>query len=79
VLRPDAENRGYPGIFRHRLFFLKPHDRDSERTEVYQVRAPVEAVAPRTVAPGIPGRLTSHAWGHLDPDGCVGDQDAQHQ
>ncbi len=63
VLAPDAENDGSPGSFLRRVFFLKDYDRDSDPGGVYGRSAPSEAVDPRTVTPGVPGRLTDVAWG----------------
>lgn len=52
-----------PGMFMRRVFTLASHDRDSQPDGVYKVGAPMEAVDPRTVAAGVPGRLTDRAWG----------------
>ena len=60
VLRRDADSEA-PGVFMRRLFFLKDHDRDSD-PETYARTTPTEGVDPRTVAPGVPGRLTDRAW-----------------
>jgi hypothetical protein len=61
VLAADAPHNGYPGQFSRRVFWLNTHDRDSGR--MYLTGAPMEAVDPRTVAPGVPGVLTDHALG----------------
>lgn len=37
------------GLYRRRVFFLLPHDRDTEPEGVYRQGAPGEAVDPRTV------------------------------
>ena len=58
ILGPDAPNAGYARMFHRRVFWLKPHDRGASSDSGYQVGAPVEAVDPTTVAPGIPGRVT---------------------
>ena len=68
VLAPDAENNGSPGRFLRRVFFLKDYDRDSDPGGTYSHGAPSEAVDPRTVAPGVPGKLTEAAWGNRRPD-----------
>lgn len=56
-LRADAPNEGFPGSFARRVFWLADHD-PYERWG-----APIEAVDPRTVEPGVPGLLTDRAWG----------------
>lgn len=56
-LWPDAPNEGWPGSFARRVFWLAAHD-------PYEGRgAPIEAVDPRTVEVGVPGKLTDRAWG----------------
>ena len=55
ILRPDASNAGYPRMFHRRVFWLKPHDRPTDTDGPYKGSLPVEAVDPRTVAPGISG------------------------
>jgi hypothetical protein len=63
VLRPDAPHDfHFPGRFTRRIFFLKDHDRDSQPNGLYNTGAPCEAVDPRTISPGVPGRLTTRAW-----------------
>ena len=57
-----SRNEGGPVIHR-RIFWLAEHDRDSEPDGCYASGAPSEAVDPRTVRPGVPGRLTERAWG----------------
>ncbi|MEU2282513.1 DUF6009 family protein [Streptomyces sp. NPDC013178] len=46
------------GVFRRRVFFLLPHDRDSQPDGLYRDGAPGEAIDPRTVAPGRAGEKT---------------------
>ncbi|MHC4371486.1 MAG: DUF6009 family protein [Planctomycetota bacterium] len=58
-----AKNKGGPGGFFRRVFWLKPHDRDSDPDGVYATGCPMEAVDPQTLAPGWAGRLTDRAWG----------------
>ena len=58
----DAEYRNFDRCYRRRVFWLKKYDRDSGDS-TYLKSAPTEAVDPRTVFPGIPGALTTRAWG----------------
>jgi hypothetical protein len=51
------------GTFRRRVFWLLPHDRDSEPDGLYATGAPAEAVDPRTVAPGSKGCRTERSEG----------------
>jgi hypothetical protein len=61
TLRPGAR-RAWPGDFyERRVFWLNDHDRDRRPDGVYRTGTPVEAVDPRTVFPGVPGRLTERA------------------
>ncbi|MGW1296261.1 DUF6009 family protein [Streptomyces sp. NPDC002533] len=48
-LGADAEADPDSGLYRRRVFFLLPHDRDSEPEGVYRQGAPGEAVDPRTI------------------------------
>lgn len=43
------------GVYRRRVFWVARHDRDSEPGGIYATNHPLEAVDPRTVAPGRPG------------------------
>ncbi|MCX3063664.1 DUF6009 family protein [Streptomyces beihaiensis] len=52
--RPDPDS----GLYRRRVFFLLPHDRDSLPGGLYRQGAPGEAVDPRTVEPRKPGAKT---------------------
>lgn len=63
--RVDPRRTYFGGLYWRRVFWLAPHDprHHGHRTGVYRRGAPMEAVDPRTVAPGVPGRLTSRAWG----------------
>jgi len=58
----DSRAPSHEREFLRRVFWLKVYDRDSGNP-VYSTGAPVEAVDPRTVRPGVPGRLTTRAWG----------------
>lgn len=64
VLTKHAENNtGHRGYFYRRVFFLRDHDRDRQPEGVYATGAPIEAVDPRTVRPGVLGSVTERAWG----------------
>lgn len=56
----DADAAADPdsGLYRRRVFFLLPHDRDSEPDGVYRRGAPGEAVDPRTIRPNHVGEKT---------------------
>ncbi|MET9496608.1 DUF6009 family protein [Streptomyces sp. NPDC006552] len=54
---PDPDS----GLYKRRVFFLLPHDRDSLPHGLYQEGAPGEAVDPRTVGPGRPGTKTDRS------------------
>lgn len=62
-LSPSAPSKGRTGRFERRVFWVKPYDRSAMPDGSYSWTAPAEAVDPRTVAPGVPGRLTNRAWG----------------
>jgi hypothetical protein len=62
-LRSDAPHDGAGYVFARRLFYLMAGDRDGEPEGTYRNNAPMEAVDPRTVRPGAPGKLTERAWG----------------
>lgn len=57
-LGPGAKPSRSSGTFRRRVFWLLPHDRDTAPEGLYATGAPVEAVDPRTVAPGSKGTKT---------------------
>ncbi|MCX4970847.1 DUF6009 family protein [Streptomyces sp. NBC_00654] len=46
------------GLYRRRVFFLLPHDRDTAPDGVYRQGAPGEAVDPRTIEPRKVGEKT---------------------
>ncbi|OEJ21495.1 transcription factor [Streptomyces agglomeratus] len=50
-LDDSAEADPDSGLQKRRVFFLLPHDRDTEPEGSYSVGAPGEAVDPRTIAP----------------------------
>ncbi|MFJ9041450.1 DUF6009 family protein [Streptomyces sp. NPDC102406] len=57
----DAEPDPDSGLYKRRVFFLLPHDRDSLPTGLYQEGAPGEAVDPRTIEPRKPGAKTERS------------------
>ncbi|ALU98417.1 transcription factor [Streptomyces sp. MBT56] len=57
-LGADAEADPDSGLYRRRVFFLLPHDRDSDPEGVYRQGAPGEAVDPRTIEPNRVGEKT---------------------
>ncbi|MET7551872.1 DUF6009 family protein [Streptomyces sp. NPDC005500] len=63
LLGPEAKPSRSSGTFRRRVFWLLPHDRDSEPEGLYATGAPAEAVDPRTVAAGARGRKTERSEG----------------
>ncbi|QYX83577.1 DUF6009 family protein [Streptomyces akebiae] len=63
LLAPDAKPSRSSGTFRRRVFWLLPHDRDTDPEGLYATGAPAEAVDPRTLAPGIKGRKTERSEG----------------
>ncbi|MEU6631904.1 DUF6009 family protein [Streptomyces parvus] len=46
------------GLYRRRVFFLLPHDRDNDPDGLYQEGAPGEAIDPRTIRPRRVGQKT---------------------
>lgn len=70
-LKPDAPNvggLGGRGCFARRYFWVTEWDADSGQGPYLPTGAPVEAVDPLTVAPGLPGRMTPRAWGLADDE-----------
>ncbi|MEV0186433.1 DUF6009 family protein [Streptomyces sp. NPDC050625] len=63
LLDDDAEPDPDSGLYRRRVFFLLPHDRDSLPRGPYHVGAPGEAVDPRTIEPRNPGAKTPRSQG----------------
>ncbi|MET7519857.1 DUF6009 family protein [Streptomyces sp. NPDC005480] len=63
VLGTQAKPSRSSGTFRRRVFWLLPHDRDSEPEGLYAKGAPAEAVDPRTLGPGDKGRKTERSEG----------------
>jgi len=52
------------GTFRRRVFWLLPHDRDTDPGGLYATGAPAEAIDPRTLAPGVKGHMTERSKGY---------------
>jgi hypothetical protein len=62
-LGPRAKPSRSSGTFRRRVFWLLPHDRDTDPEGLYSTGAPAEAVDPRTLTPGSKGRKTERSEG----------------
>ncbi|MEU6709691.1 DUF6009 family protein [Streptomyces wuyuanensis] len=62
-LGPGAKPSRSSGTFRRRVFWLLPHDRDTQPEGLYATGAPAEAVDPRTLAAGSKGRKTERSEG----------------
>ncbi|MGX8903691.1 DUF6009 family protein [Streptomyces netropsis] len=63
ILGSGAKASRSSGTFRRRVFWLLPHDRDSDPEGLYATGAPAEAVDPRTLAAGIKGGKTERSEG----------------
>lgn len=63
ILGTDAEADPDSGLYRRRVFYLLPHDRDTDPDGVYTEGAPGEAIDPRTVSAKDPGTKTSRSQG----------------
>ncbi|MFI1869993.1 MULTISPECIES: DUF6009 family protein [Streptomyces] len=63
VLGPQAKSSRSSGTFRRRVFWLLPHDRDSDPEGLYATGAPAEAVDPRTLTAGTKGYKTERSEG----------------
>ncbi|MFZ4156693.1 DUF6009 family protein [Streptomyces pseudogriseolus] len=63
LLGPQAKPSRSSGTFRRRVFWLLPHDRDTDPEGLYATGAPAEAVDPRTLAPGRKGHKTERSEG----------------
>ncbi|WP_055690388.1 DUF6009 family protein [Streptomyces prasinus] len=64
-LGPRARPSRSSGTFRRRVFWLLPHDRDTDPDGLYATGTPAEAVDPRTLAPGVKGRKTERSKGGM--------------
>ncbi|MFE6131935.1 DUF6009 family protein [Streptomyces sp. NPDC056437] len=62
-LGPRAKASRPSGTFRRRVFWLLPHDRDSDPEGVYATGAPAEAIDPRTLEPRSKGSKTERSEG----------------
>ena len=63
LLGSGAKPSRSSGTFRRRVFWLLPHDRDTDPEGLYSTGAPAEAVDPRTLAPGSKGCKTERSEG----------------
>jgi hypothetical protein len=63
LLGPTAKPSRASGTFRRRVFWLLPHDRDSQPDGLYANSAPAEAVDPRTLEPRVKGYKTERSEG----------------
>ncbi|MFJ6939930.1 DUF6009 family protein [Streptomyces sp. NPDC101132] len=63
LLGPGAKPSRSSGTFRRRVFWLLPHDRDTDPEGLYATGAPAEAVDAGTLAPGSKGRKTERSEG----------------
>ncbi|GHH24768.1 DUF6009 family protein [Streptomyces rubradiris] len=63
VLGPTAKASRASGTFRRRVFWLLPHDRDSQPEGLYATGAPAEAIDPRTLRPCVKGYKTERSEG----------------
>ncbi|MEU9304003.1 DUF6009 family protein [Streptomyces sp. NPDC048269] len=68
-LDETAEADPDSGLQLRRVFFLLPHDRDTEPDGLYQEGAPGEAVDPRTIEPRRVGEKTPRSQG--GPDAAI--------
>ncbi|MFJ3673792.1 DUF6009 family protein [Streptomyces sp. NPDC090106] len=62
-LKPGSPSDPDSGLFARRVFFLLPHDRDTDPEGPYAVGAPGEAVDPSTLAAGTAGAKTTRSQG----------------
>ncbi|GHH96446.1 DUF6009 family protein [Streptomyces capillispiralis] len=63
ILGSTAKPSRQSGTFRRRVFWLLPHDRDSQPDGLYAKSAPAEAVDPRTLEPRSKGYKTERSEG----------------
>ncbi|MGY1583753.1 DUF6009 family protein [Streptomyces sp. MN13] len=63
LLGTTAKPSRASGTFRRRVFWLLPHDRDSEPAGLYAKSAPAEAIDPRTLQPRVKGYKTERSEG----------------
>ncbi|MFF8512858.1 DUF6009 family protein [Streptomyces sp. NPDC015492] len=63
TLGTEAKSSRASGTFRRRVFWLLPHDRDTEPDGLYAGSAPAEAVDPGSLEPRTKGRKTERSEG----------------
>lgn len=63
ILDAKAKASRSSGTFRRRVFWLLPHDRDTDPDGLYATGAPAEAIDPRTLAPRDRGRKNERSEG----------------
>ncbi|OIJ99089.1 DUF6009 family protein [Streptomyces monashensis] len=63
LLSTDAKPSRASGTFRRRVFWLLPHDRDSQPDGLYATGAPAEAIDPRTLDARVKGYKTERSEG----------------
>ncbi|MFI8093921.1 DUF6009 family protein [Streptomyces sp. NPDC086080] len=63
LLDPAMKPSRSSGTFRRRVFWLLPHDRDTQPDGLYAKGAPAEAVDPHTLGPRIKGYKTERSEG----------------
>ncbi|MDX3370177.1 DUF6009 family protein [Streptomyces sp. NPDC048376] len=63
LLDPAIKPSPSSGTFRRRVFWLLPHDRDTQPDGLYAKGAPAEAVDPRTLGPRVKGYKTERSEG----------------
>lgn len=63
LLGPATKPSRASGTFRRRVFWLLPHDRDTQPDGLYAKGAPAEAVDPRTLGPRVKGYKTERSEG----------------
>lgn len=63
LLDTTAKPSRASGTFRRRVFWLLPHDRDSQPQGLYAKSAPAEAVDPRTLEARVKGYKTERSEG----------------
>ncbi|MEV4046820.1 DUF6009 family protein [Streptomyces sp. NPDC049744] len=63
LLDPATKPSPSSGTFRRRVFWLLPHDRDTQPEGLYAKGAPAEAIDPRTLGPRVKGYKTERSEG----------------
>ncbi|MEV6081790.1 DUF6009 family protein [Streptomyces sp. NPDC052069] len=63
LLSPQAKSSRSSGTFRRRVFWLLPHDRDTDPEGLYATGAPAEAVDPGTLTARTKGYKTERSEG----------------